>query len=127
MYWATDKHLQCDRKAWVSVHWVNTDIPAPATVQQGVLPLRIKLRRRRWLDARPSYIWAKNCGEFLSIEEWAEKAQIGEAYNLDNDLLMSPEEMEGCRKALRMLGKSVWRAQQHHNADNLTGIRISYM
>lgn len=59
------------------------------------------------MRAKPSYIWVKDEGEFISLEDWSWKVGIGEACLLDSDLGMSQGEIQGCRCALKSIGEYV--------------------
>lgn len=57
------------------------------------------------MQAKPSYIWVKDEGEYLPVKEWDRKVWCREAYSLDSNLVMRQEAIEGCRKALKSIGE----------------------
>lgn len=99
--WISDARLQCDPTAWAPVSWCDPAIPAPPSTQAGVLPLCIPLNRTRSFSPRPSHVWIKDEGEWITAEEWATKEQQQQAWNLDSDVALDKAGMARCRRAWR--------------------------
>ena len=57
------------------------------------------------MRAKPSYVWVKDEGEYISLEDWDRKVWLGEAYRMDGNLDMSQGAIEGCRRALKSIGE----------------------
>ncbi|EPS92558.1 hypothetical protein FOMPIDRAFT_1020985 [Fomitopsis schrenkii] len=93
----------CDPTAWAAVDWGRSSIPVPPSIHNDVRPVRIQLKSGYRMRAKPSYIWVKDEGEFISLEDWSWKVGIGEACLLDSDLGMSQGEIQGCRCALKSI------------------------
>ncbi|EPS92640.1 hypothetical protein FOMPIDRAFT_1056683 [Fomitopsis schrenkii] len=94
---------RCDISAWAPVDWCLGRVSVPTTLLPGVGPLRLPLRAFPPFHARPSHVWVKDRGVFVSAAEWRVKVQCGEAENWDWGVVLTQADVKRCRKACKAI------------------------
>ena len=99
----TDLLSQGDHSAWAPVNWCISGVSEGETIHPEVMPLCLNLGANRSFNARPSHVWVKDKGVFISVSEWSARVQRGEAENLDCSVAQRGEAMRRWRKDHRAI------------------------